>query len=184
MSDIIKDAEAKMKKGIDVFRRNLAGIRTGRAAPSLIENIEVEYYGTVVPIKQIANISVPEPRQLMVQPYDKSALTSIEKGIMKSELGVTPRNDSGVLRIILPQLTEERRKDLMKVIKKEGEEAKVAIRNVRREAMDLLKSAKEKKEITEDIEKSKEVDLQKLTDRETTEVDKVVGLKEKEIMEV
>ncbi len=184
MQDFIKDADLKMKKAVEVFKRTMAGVRTGRASSGLVENIVAEYYGTQVPIKQIANISVPEPRQIAIQPYDKTAVTSIEKALMKSELGITPKTEGGVLRLMMPQLTEERRKDLIKIIKKEAEDAKVSIRNVRREIMDALKAAKDKKEITEDIEKAKEGELQKLTDREIVEIDKATAVKEKEIMEV
>jgi len=184
MQDFIKDADSKMKKAVEVFKRTMAGVRTGRASAGLVENIVAEYYGTQVPIKQIANISVPEPRQIAIQPYDKTAVTSIEKALMKSELGVTPKTEGGVLRLMMPQLTEERRKDLIKIIKKEAEDAKVSIRNIRREIIDNLKAAKDKKEITEDIEKTKEGELQKLTDREIVEIDKATAVKEKEIMEV
>lgn len=180
----VKDAENKMKKAIDAFKKNLAGIRTGRAAPGLIDHILVEYYGTQVPLKQIASISVPEPRQLAVQPFDKSAMQGIEKAILKSDLGINPKVEGGMIRLMLPQLTEERRRDLIKIIKKENEEAKVSIRNIRRDAMDALKTAKDKKEITEDIQKAKETELQKVTDRETSEIDKLSTQKEKEILEV
>lgn len=184
MQDFVKDAEEKMKKSLESFRKTLAGVRTGRASTGLVENIHVEYYGTQVPIKQVGSISIPEPRQIVIQPYDKGALQGIEKAILKSELGITPKVEAGIIRIMLPQLTEERRKDLIKLIKKEAEEAKIALRNIRRDSIDAVKSAKEKKEITEDTQKQKESDLQKLTDKETAEIDKVLAAKEKEIMEV
>ncbi len=184
MADILKDAEAKMKKAIDVLKQKYAAVRTGRASPALVEHLKVEYYGAQVPLQQLAGISVPEAHTIALQPYDKGAVKEIEKAIQKSELGVTPKTDAGVIRIILPPLTEERRKDLVKMIKKEAEEAKVVIRNLRREAMEMLKVSKEKKEITEDIEKLKEEEAQKITDREILEADKAALLKEKEIMEV
>ena len=184
MADIIKDTEAKMKKAIDVLKQKYAAVRTGRASSALVEHIKVEYYGTQTPLQQLAGISVPEAHTIAIQAYDKSAVKDIEKAILKSELGVTPKTEGGMIRINLPALTEERRKDLVKVVKKEAEEAKVVIRNLRREAMDQLKASKDKKEISEDIEKIKEEEAQKLTDRETMEIDKVLAAKEKEIMEV
>lgn len=184
MQDFIKEAEDKMKKTAEALRKTLAGVRTGRATPGLVEGIMVEYYGTQAPIKQLATISVPEPRQITLQPYDKSAAQGIEKAILKSDLGVTPKIEGGLVRIILPQLNEERRKDLVKLVKKETEESKISIRNIRREIMDKLKAAKDKKEITEDIVKQKENELQKLTDREVAETDKYLAAKEKEILEV
>jgi len=184
MSDIIKDHEVKMKKAIEAFKKNLAGVRTGRASPGLVENIMVEYYGSQMPIKQLAGISVPEPRQLVIQPYDKGALQPMEKAITKSELGISPKVEGGILRLMLPPLNEERRRDLIKMLKKDSEESKVSIRNIRREAMDALKTSKDKKEITEDIEKVKEAELQKITDREIAEIDKLLAVKEKEVLEV
>lgn len=184
MQDFIKESQSKMNKAVESLKRNLSGIRTGRASAGLVDHLTVEYYGAQVPIKQVASISVPEPRQIAIQAYDKSALTAIEKAIQKSDLGVTPKLEAGVVRLMLPQLTEERRKDLTKIVKKEAEEAKVAVRNIRREIIEGLKAAKDKKEITEDIEKARETELQKVTDRETLEIDKLVAAKEKEIMEV
>lgn len=184
MQDFIKESEAKMRKALESLKKNLAGVRTGRASAGLVDHLTVEYYGAQVPIKQVASISVPEPRQIAIQAYDKSALQAIEKTILKSDLGINPKVDGGVIRLMLPQPTEERRKDLIKIVKKEAEETKVAIRNIRREIIDGLKNARDKKEITEDIEKAREVELQKVTDRETLEIDKLVAVKEKEIMEV
>ncbi len=184
MQDFVKEAEQKMQKAIEVYKKNLAGIRTGRASAGLVDHITVEYYGAQVPIKQVASISVPEPRQIVIQAYDKSALQAIEKAILKSDLGINPKVESGLVRLILPQLTEDRRKDLIKIVKKEAEEAKIAVRNVRRDEMERLKAAKDKKEIAEDAEKTKEAELQKLTDKETAEIDKQLSLKEKEILEV
>jgi len=184
MIDFIKEAEAKMKKSLEALKQKYAAVRTGRASPALVEHLHVEYYGAQVPLLQLAGISVPEPRTISIQPYDKGAVKEIEKAIMKSDLGLNPRTDAGVIRLNLPPLTEERRKELVKLVKKEAEEAKVVVRNIRREAMEHLKAAKEKKELAEDAEKAKEEELQKLTDRETVEIDKSLAAKEKEIMEV
>ncbi|KAF0134020.1 MAG: ribosome recycling factor [Candidatus Saganbacteria bacterium] len=184
MADIIKDSEIKMKKAVDVLKQKFLALRTGRATPAIVEHLKVEYYGAQTPLLQLAGISVPEAHTITINAYDKGAIKDIEKAIMKSDLGVTPKVDGGVIRLSFPPLTEERRRELVKVIKKEAEEAKVVIRNLRREAMDLLKASKEKKEISEDIEKMKEEEAQKLTDQEIKEIDRIAGLKEKEIMEV
>lgn len=180
MAEPLKDAEAKMKKAIDVLKQKYAAVRTGRASPALVEHVHVDYYGTKVPLKQLASISVPEPRTIAIQPFDKNSAKDVEKAILASDIGVTPRNDGGIIRLNLPQPTEERRKELVKVVKKEAEEAKVVIRNVRREGIEHLKAAKE----PEDTLKKHEEDMQKLTDREVVEVDKVLAAKEKEIMEI
>lgn len=184
MQDFIKEAEDKMKKALEALRKNFAGVRTGRASPGLVENISVEYYGTQVPLKQIASISIPEPRQIAIQPYDKSALQGIEKAILTSALGINPKIEGGMVRLMLPQLTEERRLELIKLIKKEAEESKVSVRNIRRDAIEHLKAAKVKKEITEDVEKMKESELQKTTDKETGDIDNLLAVKEKEILAV
>lgn len=184
MADFVKEADEKMKKALEALRKNFGGVRTGRASPALVENMMVEYYGTQVPLKSLGTISVPEPRQIAIQPYDKGAMQGIEKAIQKSDLGINPRVDGGVIRIALPSLNEERRRDLIKVIKKEAEDSKVSIRNIRREEIDNLKKAKDKKEITEDIEKMKEGELQKLTDAKVLEIDRLLAAKEKEILEV
>ena len=182
--DVIKDSEVKMQKAIEVLRKNLASIRTGRASPALLDQIHVEYYGSSVPLKQIAQVSCPEARQLLITPFDKSASQNIEKAINASDLGLTPKNEGGVIRLILPELSEERRKDLVKVIKKEAEDAKISVRNARREAIDVLKKQKLEKAITEDEEKTKDKKMQELTDKYCTDADKLVLIKEKEIMEV
>lgn len=184
MSDIVKEAEVKMNKALEALRKNLAGVRTGRASPALVDHLMVEYYGAPVPLMQLAGISVPESRTIKITPYDKSAVGEIEKAILKSNLGVTPKVEAGVVILNLPSLTEERRRELVKVVKKEAEESKVALRNVRREGMDLLKAAKEKKELSEDLHKSKEEELEKLITHKTQEIDKLLAAKEKEIMEV
>ncbi len=184
MQDVLKESEAKMQKAIDVLKKNFAAVRTGRANPSLLDHVNVNYYGSSVPLKQLAGISVPEPRMLLVTPYDKNAAAEIEKAILTSDLGINPRREAGVIRLILPEPSEERRKELVKVIKKESEEAKVAIRNVRREAMESLKKQKSGKQITEDDEKVQDKKVQELTNKYCGEVDKLLAAKEKEIMEV
>jgi ribosome recycling factor len=184
MADPVQDAESKMKKGVEATQKKFAGIRTGRANPTILDPVMVDYYGTPVPLKQLANVTVPEPRLIVVQPYDKGATKDIEKGIQKSDLGLNPVVDGGVIRLPLPALTEERRKELVKVVKKEAEEGKVTIRNIRRDAMDALKGMKDKKELSEDAVKTKEDQLQKLTTKYTEEIDKLLSVKEKEIMEV
>ncbi len=184
MEVVIKNTEDRMRKCIDSFKKELSGIRTGRASAALVENIIVDYYGTPCPIKQLANISTPEAKQIMIQPFDKGSIGDIDRAIQKSGLGIMPKLDGALIRIILPALTEERRKDLVKGIKKHLEEAKVAIRNVRRDAHDEVKAKKDKKEFTEDQAKHLESEIQKLTDRDIAESEKLVVLKEKEIMEI
>ena len=180
---IKKEAEARMAKAVEALKRELASLRAGRATPALLERIQAEYYGTMTPINQLGSITTPDPRTLVIQPWDKSALGSIEKAIQKSELGLNPVSDGNVIRITLPPLTEERRKELVKETKKFGEEAKVAIRNIRRDANDEIKK-KEKTEISEDESRRHQEDVQKLTDRYVAEVDKILAAKEKEILEV
>jgi ribosome recycling factor len=180
---IKKNAEERMEKAIQALRRELTGLRAGRATPALLERIQVEYYGTQTPLNQLASITVADSRTLTIQPWDKSAMGDIEKAIMKSDLGITTTNDGSVIRISFPPLTEERRAELVKLTKKYGEEAKVAIRNVRRDANDEIKKL-EKDQISMDESKRHQEDIQKLTDRFVAEVDKVLAAKEKEIMEV
>jgi ribosome recycling factor len=177
-------AEEKMEKAISALKRELSTLRAGRANPSLLDRIQVDYYGTPTPINQLAGITIPEARLLVIQPYDKSAMGDIEKSILKSDLGLTPSNDGQVIRITIPPLTEERRKELVKLVKKFGEEAKVALRNIRRDANDDLKKLEKDAEITEDELRRYNEDVQKLTDKFTGEVDAVAVIKEKEIMEV
>jgi ribosome recycling factor len=183
-NEIIQKADDKMKKSIENLRKELTGIRTGRANSALVENIHVDYYGSLMPLKQLASISTPESRQIMIQPFDKGAVSEIDKALQKADLGAMPKVDGTVIRVILPQMTEERRKDLVKGIKKYLEETKVSVRNIRREIMDEAKKKKEKKELTEDQEKHLETEIQKITDREIQEAEKLITLKEKEIMEV
>lgn len=184
IKDILKDAEDRMSKSIEHLTKDLAALRAGRANPAMVEKISVDYYGVNTPINQLANITVPEARLLVVQPWDKSMIADIEKAIMKSDLGVNPSNDGNVIRLAIPQLTEERRKDLVKVVKKRAEEARVAVRNIRRESNDLLKSSEKEKMISEDESKKGMEDIQKSTDKYIKNVDNILQAKEKEIMEV
>lgn len=182
--DIIGDAEDRMKKSLEHLTKDLAAMRAGRANAAMVEKLSVDYYGVLTPVNQLANISVPEARLLVIQPWDKSLIADIEKAIMKSDLGITPSNDGNVIRIAVPQLTEERRKDLVKVAKKRAEEARVAVRNIRREANDMLKASEKDKLISEDENKKGAEEVQKLTDRYIKNVDTILQAKEKEIMEV
>jgi ribosome recycling factor len=182
--EVLSDSEVHMDKSIDVLRRELGTIRTGRANPGVIEHVNVDYYGAPTPLLQLATISSPDPRQLLVQPYDKTALGSIEKALRGSELGFNPTNDGTQIRILIPQLTEERRRDLVKVVHKRVEESKVAIRNVRRDANDHLRKLKKDKEISEDEEKRALDQLQKLTDRYIRDADAIGQGKEAEMLEV
>ena len=184
INTIKQDAEERMTKTVSVLRSDLQTIRTGKASPALLDRIQVEYYGTPTPINQLANIAVPEPRMLTIQAWDKSAMAAIEKAILKSDLGIPPNNDGSLIRLVLPQLTQDTRKDLVKRVKKKGEEAKVSVRNIRRDSNDDLKSSEKSKEITEDESKGAQDDIQKMTDKHIAEIDKLVDNKEKEIMEV
>ncbi|MBY6036062.1 ribosome recycling factor [Fictibacillus nanhaiensis] len=181
---VLTQAEEKMQKAIGSLRREFSTLRAGRANPSLLDRVQVDYYGTPTPINQLAGVTIPEARLLVIQPYDKTAMGDIEKAILKSDLGLTPSNDGQVIRIAIPPLTEERRKELVKLVKKFGEEAKVALRNIRRDANDDLKKLEKEAEITEDELRRYNDDVQKLTDKYTSEVDSVSASKEKEIMEV
>ncbi|WP_046215391.1 ribosome recycling factor [Paenibacillus wulumuqiensis] len=178
-----KSAEDRMQKAIQALSRDLATLRAGRATPSILDRVQVEYYGSMTPLNQLANISTPDSRTLLIQPWDKSSLSDIERAIMKSDLGLTPANDGNIIRLSIPQLTEERRSELVKLTKKFGEESKVAIRNIRRDANDDIKKL-EKTDISEDESRGHQEDVQKLTDRFIKEVDNVLAAKEKEIMEV
>jgi len=176
--------EGKMKKTLEVLQSHYSAIRAGRANPSVLDQIRVEYYGTPTPLNQIASVSTPDPRTLVIQPWDASSLKLIEKAIIASELGINPTNDGRFLRLIFPQPTEERRKELIKQVSKHAEEAKVAIRNIRRDAVEYYKAQKKKGEITEDDLTDTEKDLQKLTDNYTKEIEKVADKKETEIKEI
>lgn len=180
----IANAKERMTKAIQAYTRELASIRAGRASASLLDRIQVEYYGAPTPVNQLAGISVPEARLLVIQPYDKSILGEIEKAILKSDLGLNPSNDGSIIRLAIPQLTEERRKELAKQVKKEAEEAKVAIRNIRRDGNEDLKKLEKNGEITEDDLRGYSDDIQKMTDEHISKVDQITKDKEKEILEV
>ncbi|OIU72198.1 ribosome recycling factor [Rossellomorea aquimaris] len=181
---IIANAKERMTKAIQTFSRELASIRAGRANASLLDKITVDYYGAPTPVNQLAGISIPEARMLVIQPYDKSSLGDIEKAILKSDLGITPTSDGNILRIVVPALTEERRKELVKLVKKEAEDAKVAIRNIRRDANDDLKKKEKNGDITEDDLRGYSDDVQKATDESIAKIDGIAKDKEKEILEV
>lgn len=184
MAANINDFEAKMKKTISVLNSDLASIRAGRANPAILDKVTVEYYGVATPLTQIGNVSVPDPRSILIQPWDASILKEVEKAILASDIGITPNNDGKSLRLNFPPLTEERRKELVKGIRKKGEDSKVAIRSIRRDAMDAFKNDKKNGDLTEDDLKNIENDVQKLTDKFVKEIDTIVAAKEKEIMEV
>jgi len=178
-----KQAEDRMEKAIGSLKRDLATLRAGRATPALLDRVQVEYYGAMTPVNQLANVSTPDTRTLIIQPWDKTSMGAIEKAIMKSDLGLTPANDGSIIRLVIPPLTEERRAELVKLTRKNGEEAKVAIRNIRRDANDDIKKL-EKAGISEDESRRHQDDVQKFTDKFIAEVDKLLAAKEKEIMEV
>lgn len=179
-----KNAQERMEKAVAALKKDLATLRAGRAHASLLDRVTVEYYGTPTPINQLGSINTPDPRTLVIQPWDKSVLGDIEKAILKSDLGLTPANDGSVIRISLPPLTEQRRLELVKMTKKFGEDARVAVRNVRRDANDEIKKMEKSGEISEDEARRHQEDIQKTTDRFIAEIDKVLAAKEAEIMEV
>ncbi|MFZ5989848.1 MAG: ribosome recycling factor [Bacillota bacterium] len=179
-----KNIEQKMKKTINVLKDELNGVRAGRANPVILDRITVEYYGTPTPINQLGTISVPEPRVIMIQPWDTKVLKEIEKEIQKSDIGINPNNDGKVIRLVFPPLTEERRKELTKVVRKYGEDAKVAIRSIRRDGIEHMKTLKKNGELTEDDLKTAEKDIQNLTDKYIADIDKIVQAKEEEVLEV
>ena len=180
----IKEFKNRMIKTASVLSTQFDTVRAGRANAAVLDQIEVDYYGTPTPIRQIASISSPDARTLLIQPWDGSTLKLIEKAILTSELGINPQNDGRAIRLVFPQLTEERRKDLTKQVKKYGEDSKVAIRNVRRDAVDFVKKSQKKGEMTEDDEKKAEKDIQDLTDKYIKKVDEMCAKKEKELMEI
>ena len=184
MKEKYPELEAKMKKTIDLLSHELSTIRAGRASASILDKVTVDYYGAATPIIQIASITIPEPRMLVISPWDPGMLKNIEKAILQSDIGINPVNDGKSLRLVFPPLTEERRRDLAKIVRKNGEESKVSIRNLRRDALEKYKSMKKKSEITEDDLKIIEKDLNELVDKHIKEIDKVVEDKEKEILEV
>jgi ribosome recycling factor len=184
MAEVLAEAEKKMAKAVEHLESDLVGIRTGRANPGLVDRLHVEYYGTETPLNQLSNISVPEARLIVIQPWDKSSIPAIEKAIQKSELGLNPSNDGNLIRIVLPQLTEERRRDLVKLVHKRVEEGRVAIRNVRREAHDDMRDLRKENMATEDDLKAGEQRLQRITDRFIAEADQLGTKKESEVMAV
>lgn len=183
-SQQIKEAEDRMQKAVHACREEMAVIRTGRASPKLVEHIQVEYYGSKVPLNQIAGISVPEARQLVISPYDRTALSPIEKAINASDLGINPSNDGTLIRLSFPPLTQDRRRDLIKVAKERAEEGRVAVRNVRRHVKDEMEHLERDGEMTEDDLRRQEKDLQRVTDHYVSEIDEVLGAKERELLEV
>ena len=184
LQDVLDTAKEKMKKSCAVYEQNLMGLRAGRANPQLLDRILVDYYGTPTPINQIGNISSPEPRLLVIAPWEAKMIPQVEKAIQKSDLGLNPSNDGKIIRLVFPELNEERRKELTKVASKGAEETKVAIRSIRRDAIEQIKKLKKNSEITEDDQKDAEEEIQKLTDKAIKEVDAIYAKKEKEIMEV
>lgn len=184
VNKLIEETKDRMAKSIQSLRREMASIRAGRANASLLDRISVDYYGAPTPVNQLAGISVPEARLLVIQPYDKSIIGDIEKAILKSDLGLTPANDGNVIRLAVPALTEERRKELVKLVKKDAEEGKVSIRNIRRDANDSLKKLEKSGEITEDDQRGYSEDIQKMTDDHIRQIDEIAKEKEEEIMEV
>ena len=183
-SDIKRDTENKMKRTIEVFREDLKNIRAGRANPSILDKITVDYYGQQTPLNQVAGISAPEARLLAIQPWEAKMIPLIEKEILKSDLGLNPSNDGKIIRLVIPQLTEERRKDLVRVVKKNGEDSKIAVRNIRRLAVDEVKKLEKNKEISEDDSRDHEKQIQDLTDKYIEEIDEIAKLKENELMEI
>jgi len=184
MDERLKVYEEKMTKSYDSMIRDFTSIRAGRANPHVLDKIKVDYYGAPTPLQQVGNVSVPEPRMLQIQPWEKSLLKGIEKAILASDLGITPTNDGSVIRVVCPELTEERRKELVKDIKKKGEAAKVAVRNIRRDANETFKKQNKANEISEDDQKDLETKVQKMTDKYIADIDKAVEEKSKEILTV
>jgi len=184
IEETLKDAEHRMQSAVQALDRELGTVRTGRARPSLVESLKVDYYGTPTPLNQMAQINAPEPRLITIQPWDKTQLGAIEKAIQKSDLGITPSNDGNIIRLVVPSLTEERRKELVKIVHKKVEDGRVAVRNVRRDALDHLRKAQHDKQISDDDERKAAERLQKLTDRYVAEIDKHGHAKEQELLEV
>ncbi|MSQ26476.1 MAG: ribosome recycling factor [Dehalococcoidia bacterium] len=182
--EVIKQTEAKMKKSVDALSADLAALRTGRASPALVEHIQVDYYGTMTPLKQLSAISVQEGKTIVIQPWDKGAMQGVEKAILKSNLGMTPRVDGAVLRLSLPPLTEERRKEMVKTVHKRVEEGKIAVRNNRRDGIESLRALEKDKKISQDDQKRAEARVQKLTDQYVEQSDKMGSAKEAELLEV
>ncbi|NLW00659.1 MAG: ribosome recycling factor [Clostridiales bacterium] len=184
INELHEQIESRMDKSVQTLKRELARLRAGRANPQILDRIMVDYYGVPTPLNQLGNITVPEARLLVISPWDSKIIPAVEREIMKSDLGITPTNDGKVIRLVFPELTEERRKELVKTVKKMGEETKIAIRNIRREANDQLRKMQKNSEITEDDLRTEENNVQKLTDDFIKKVDEVIKDKENEIMEV
>ena len=184
IEDVLTDAEDRMKKAVEALRRELASIRTGRARPSLVDHVRVDYYGSTVPLNQLATVAAPEARLLTIQPWDRQALGAIEKAIQKSDLGLNPSNDGHIIRLVIPPLTEERRRELARVVHKKTEEGRVAVRNVRRDSLEHLRRLEKAEKVSEDEERRAQDRLQKLTDRLIGEVDRLGQEKEAEVLEV
>ena len=184
IKEYLEDAERRMEKTSEALKKEFATLRAGRATPALLDKIQVEYYGAMTPLNQMANISAPESRLLVIQPWDKSTLKPIEKAILASDIGINPANDGSVIRLTFPQPTEERRRELSKQVSITAEDSKVAVRSIRRDALDKYKAMKKASEITEDDLKQYEKDIQDLTDKYVKEIDKMAAAKEKEIMEI
>ena len=184
IKEIIKNAEEKMKKTMSVLESDLSTMKAGRANPTMLDRIQVDYYGSMCPLSQVANVSAPEPRVLMITPWEKPMLKDIEKAILKSDLGLNPSNDGAIIRLVVPELTEETRKVLVKNVKKTGEEAKVAIRSIRKTANDKIKALKKDADFSEDQMKNAEEDVQKKTDAVVKQIDNIIAAKEKEVLSV
>jgi ribosome recycling factor len=182
IKDLLDDARERMGKSIDATRHELATVRTGRASPHLLDRVQVDYYGTSTPLKQLANVAATEARLLTITPYDKSAIKQIEKSILESDLGLTPSNDGNLIRLSIPELTEERRKELVKIVHGLAEEGRVAVRNIRRDCMHDLRELRKEGEVGEDEERRAEAELQKLTDARVSEIDELLKAKEEEIL--
>jgi ribosome recycling factor len=184
VKDLLDDAGARMDKSVEATKHEFGTVRTGRASPSLLDRVQVDYYGVVTPLRQLANIAASEARLLTITPYDKSSIKSIEKAILESDVGLTPSNDGNLIRLVIPELTEERRKDLAKVVRRIAEEGRVSVRNVRHEVQRDLRELKSEGELGSDDEHRAESELQKLTDQHTGAIDAALAAKEKEILEV
>jgi ribosome recycling factor len=184
IQNVYTETEGRMQKTVDAIKREFAGIRTGKATPSLVEGIKVDYYGNMTPLPQVASITIPDPKLLVIQPWEKRLIPEIAKAIQKSDLGLNPLTDANVVRLPIPPLTEERRKDLVKLVRKVSEEGKIAVRNIRREANDIFKKAEKEKDISEDDSRKSQEKIQEITDGFIQAVDELVKKKEQEIMEI
>ena len=184
VTEFLTTEEVRMTKAIEALKREFASIRTGRASVSLLDQVQVDYYGSMTPINQVANLSVPEPRMILIAPWDKTSIGAIERAILQSDLGLNPNNDGVAIRLSIPALTEERRKELVKVVHKKAEDARVAVRNIRRDANDSVKKEEKAKVITEDVAKDVTEKIQKLTDKFIKHIDELKDVKEKDVLEV